>query len=138
MFFLPDPDFKSVIKKLVGFMLAVAGTLVGAIVIGCLFFNLDLTQVVSWFWIVVATVFVLVFIYAVVIISKWANSSRRAFSGWLNSKIGLFWKLFLIIQFIVGLAVLAILGVAVAFNLYEGRPAFDLEPYFEPLLSFLK
>ena len=114
-------DHLDALKRALPVVLVVlAAVLVLAIVIGGLFFNLEIAQILSWFCFIIMLVFALAFIYAVV-----------SFIGWF-----LFSSPY-VAAFVAG-AVVVILLAALIFIKLVGGPVVDLESMLEPIFSFLK
>ena len=142
----PGTLLKGIAKACIG----IDACFVGALVIGYLCFNVNLIQVVPWFWIVALVVFLVGTICAIGSLFSWDAGARtsfrryvaktsRAFSIWRRDVRrelwgGFWWKPLLIF---LG-AVILILVAAIGLQEILGGPGIDLELYFESFLSFLK
>jgi hypothetical protein len=112
--------FDNVKKKFPWVMVALAAILSLAIIIGGLFFNLDVASIMSCFGFVVILVFAIVFLYLVI-----------AFIGWF-----LFSPPFVIL-FVAG-AFAVIFVVAFIFIKLVGGPVVDIGSVLEPIFAFMK
>lgn len=140
----------AILKGIAKVCIIVDACFVAALAIGYLCFNLNLIQVVPWFWIVALAVSLVGTICAIASLCGWDAGARssfrryvaktsRAFSIWRRDVRrelwgGFWWKPVLIL---LGALVLIIVA-AIGLNELLGGPQIDLEPYFESFLSFLK
>ena len=139
MFSLPYPHHLQKVNKTIATICGIiAAVLIGTFVIGYLFFNINLMQIVPWLGIVLGVVLLIGLICALGAYGRWHNSARGAFNNWTNGVFMDFIKGFLKVVVILLVAVALIVGVAFVLNKYVGGPVFDLEPIFEKFLSFLK
>ena len=139
MFSLPYPHHLEKLNKAIATICGIiAAVLIGAFVIGYLFFNINLMQIVPWLWIVLGVVFVIGLICAIGAYGRWHNSASGAFNNWTQGVLRDFMKGFLKVVLILLVAAALLVGVAFVLNKFVGGPVFDLEPIFEKFLSFLK
>ena len=109
------------VKKILPWVMVALAVILGlTIVFGGLFFDLDVSLVMSWFGFVILIVFALAFIYVVL-----------AFIGWF-----LFSPPY-VIAFVAGAFVIVLL-VAVIFIKAVGGPVIDIGSILQPIFSFIK
>ena len=139
MFSFPYPHHLAKVNKIIATICGIiSAVLIGSLVIGYLFFNVNLMQIVPWLGIVLGVVFVIGLICALGAYGRWHNSASGAFNNWTHGVLMDFMKGFLKVVVILLVAAALIIGVAFVLNKFVGGPVFDLEPIFEKFLSFLK
>ena len=112
----------SIVKwVLAGLLLMITVAYLITLFFGGLFFNLDGSIVSSWFFFVLAIVFVLTLLYAIIV-----------FIGWF-----LFTKPWNIVIILGGL-LLTFVAIFIFIKLPKDALIYDLRPILQPIFSFLK